>query len=143
MEDPMTLLHWRANMSVGVAELDADHKALIELLNRLHYMVFAGDSQDAVEEVLEDLCAYAACHFAREEALMRAAGYPDVERHSAFHRQLADRLAACRRAYREDSTTFDAKALYDFVSEWLIVHTLEEDKKLEPWLAKVPAALAG
>lgn len=138
----MTLLHWRPYMSVGDATLDADHQVLINLLNKLHYRLFAGDEPGEIENVLEDLVEYTRGHFAREESLMRRVGYPKVDRHCAQHRALTDALEGYQRQYHEDGDDFDEAAFYDFVSDWLLIHVLEEDAKLKPYLAARPVAIA-
>ncbi len=140
----MTLLHWRPYMSVGCEAIDADHKVLINLLNKLHFQLFAGDEPGAIEDVLEDLAAYARAHFAREESLMCRAGYPETERHCALHRSLSSALEAYRRQYHQDRDSFDEAEFYDFVSDWLLIHVLEDDAKLKPYLSRVSRlALAG
>ena len=138
----MTLLHWRPYMSVGVAELDADHQVLINLLNKLHYRLFAGDEPGEIANVLEDLAGYAEVHFAREESLMRRAGYPDSDRHAAQHRALSEALEGYRKQYNEDREHFDEAAFYDFVSDWLLIHVLEDDAKLKPYLTVARFAIA-
>ncbi len=74
----MALLHWRDNLSVGVDDVDADHKHLIDLLNELHYLVFAGGDRTSVGKVLEKLVRYTEYHFDREEKLMRVARLPRI-----------------------------------------------------------------
>lgn len=136
----MTLLHWRDNMSLGIEAIDDDHKSLIELLNRLHYMIRAGDEHAEIERVLDDLRAYCERHFGREEELMERCGYPERDAHQALHRDLEARLETWTRAYQDDPDGFDASAFYDFVSDWLLVHVLEEDMKLKPHITEAAVA---
>lgn len=138
----MALLHWRPNMSLGIAALDADHRHLIDLLNRLHFMFLAGDENAAVGDVLDELLAYTRRHFAREEAVMRRTGYPGFQRHRQQHRELADRLAVFRARFDAAPDQFDMAAFYDFLSEWLLVHVLDEDMKLKPYVAAGERVLA-
>lgn len=123
-------------MSLGVEAIDADHKALIDLPNRLDYMIRAGDEPDSVEKVLEELRDYGERHFAREKQLIAECGYPNTAEHRDLHRTLTERLQAYRRADHVDPAGFDATALYDFVSDWLLVQVLEEDMKIKPHLPK-------
>lgn len=121
-------------MSLGDADIDADHKRLIDTLNRLHYMHRAGDERTEIAAVLDELADYCERHFEREEALMRRCGFPDLDRHAALHRQLRSALDEFARAYHDDPEGFDAAAFYDFVSDWILVHVLDEDMKLRPHL---------
>lgn len=137
----MALLHWRPHMSLGIEAIDADHRQLIDLLNRLHFMALAGDEPASVGAVLDELVAYARTHFAREEALMQRSGYPHLLDHREQHRQLADRLRTFCAIYEQDPDRFDMTAFYDFVADWLVVHFLEEDMKLKPWVHEASASL--
>ena len=136
----MTLLHWRPNMSLGADDLDADHKFLIDLLNRIHYMFRAGDEHAAIEAALGELTDYTDRHFHREEAWMRSCGYPDVDRHGQLHKDLRKSLQGWTATYEQDPDGFDAAAFYDFVSDWLLVHVLDEDMKLRPYLPAAASA---
>lgn len=131
----MALLHWRDNLSVGVDDVDADHKHLIDLLNELHYLVFAGGDRTSVGKVLEKLVRYTEYHFDREEKLMRVAGYPGLEEHRTRHQDLARRLFEYRKSFEDRPESFDSEAFYDFLSEWLVVHVLDEDMKYKPYVS--------
>ena len=131
----MALLHWKANMALGNAAIDADHKRLIDLFNRLHFMALAGDDDRAVADVLEELLVYARVHFAREEAMMRRCAYPGLADHQRCHREFASRLRGFVADFRADPEAFDMAAFYDFLADWLLVHVLDEDMKLVPHLA--------
>ena len=136
----MTMLRWRSNLSLGVADIDADHKALIEILNRLFYMVKAGDERAEIAGVLHELGDYCDRHFRREEALMRRSGYGGLERHAKLHDVLRRQVATWTGVYLDDPDAFDIAGFYDFVSDWLLVHVLTEDMRLRPYLAEATAA---
>jgi hemerythrin len=130
----MALLHWKANLSLGNAAIDGDHKRLIDLFNRLHFMALAGDDDQAVAEVLDELLIYVRVHFAREEALMRRCDYPGCADHRRCHREFASRLRGFIADFRAGPERFDMTAFYDFLADWLLVHVLDEDMKLIPFL---------
>ena len=130
----MALLHWRENMSVGVDAVDDDHRHLVDLLNRLHFLVLAGADRPSVGEVLEELVRYTDYHFDREEKLMEAGNYPGLEEHRACHRDLARRLLEYHKTFEDRPDSFDVAAFYDFLSEWLVVHVLEKDMKYKPYV---------
>jgi hemerythrin len=130
----MTLLHWRDNMSVGVDALDDDHKKLVDLLNRLHYLNLAGADHGSVAEVLEELMHYTEYHFDREEKLMQFSDYPELDEHRDCHRKLTRQLLEYKQTFEDRPDRFDVKEFYDFVSEWLLVHVLEDDMKYKPYL---------
>ena len=85
----MADLEWKESYSVGIEQFDADHKKLIEIINRV---VKADEAGGPVQWVLQELDNYARDHFQAEEERMTAAGYPGLEEyrkeHMAFHEWL-------------------------------------------------------
>ena len=73
----MSLLNWTENMSVGSSINDSDHRALIDLIDKVGDIA-TGKDNDEIDEVLDRLIAYVEYLFAREEKMMTAAGYADV-----------------------------------------------------------------
>lgn len=138
----MTPFRWRDSLSLDVPAIDADHKHLIELLNRLHYMAMAGDDRQAVGAVLSELVEYTLAHFEREEALMRDAQYPGLAAHARLHEVLRAQATHLRERYLTDPRAFDMERFYLFVSDWLTMHILGEDMKLKPWVARREAVAA-
>jgi hemerythrin len=123
-------------MSVGVEAVDNDHKHLVNLLNQLHFLVLAGADRPSVGEVLHELVRYTEYHFDREETLMRNADYPGLEEHHGFHQDLARRLLEYKKTFEDRPDSFDARAFYDFLSDWLVVHVMDKDMKYKPYVTK-------
>ncbi len=61
------MMQWDEEMSVGVIELDADHKELIKVINQLGANAEDQARQNAIRQSLFALLRYAEYHFAREE----------------------------------------------------------------------------
>ena len=130
----MALLHWRDNMSVGVEAVDNDHKHLVDLLNKLHFLRLAGADRESVGNVLEELLHYTEYHFEREEKLMESCSYPDLTEHRELHKDLARQLREHTKTFEDRPESFDVEAFYDFLSDWLLVHVLEKDMKYKPYV---------
>ena len=87
IDDETAPLQWDDSMSVGVEALDEDHKFLIGLLNQVSGAVVSGDPDFMVtRSVLLSLVDYLDFHFKREENVMEAVGYPDLEAHKDQNR---------------------------------------------------------
>ncbi len=63
----MAMMRWNEKMSVGVIELDADHKELIKVINQLGVNAEDEARRNAIRQSLFALLRYAEYHFAREE----------------------------------------------------------------------------
>ena len=117
-------LDWSEEFSVGVPEIDADHRMLFELIGVL---ADAPASQRIVSESLDALAEYVGHHFAREERYQEAIGFPGLAAHRVLHRQLAERLASFRAIHDVDPSRVDVGELRNFLRHWLINHVLHED----------------
>ena len=84
---------WTEAMSVGVSTLDADHRCLVRIINLLHDAE-GNDTGRVIEIVMEALNRYARFHFAREEQVMAACGFPALGVHRAEHVSFSRSLAA-------------------------------------------------
>jgi hemerythrin-like metal-binding protein len=137
----MALFRWRESVALGIPDIDDDHKHLIGLLNRLHFMVLAGDETSAVGEALDSLVRRFEWHFRREEALMLRIGYPHYERHRRLHAALHERLTADQACFHRRPKRFDAASFYDLLADWLVVHMMREDLRLKPYIAAAASAV--
>lgn len=86
----MSFLNWTENMSVGSSIIDSDHRALIDLINKVGDIA-NGKGNDEIGEVLDGLIAYVEYHFARKK-MMTAAGYADVKTHKLEHAGFTDHV---------------------------------------------------
>lgn len=138
----MTLFRWRDNLSLDVPAVDNDHRHLIDLLNRMHYMALAGDDREAIGEVIGELVEYTSTHFTREEMLMRLSGYPEYKAHRKLHKALRERVADFYTEFRRAPQVFDIQRFYRFLTDWLAMHILGEDMKIKPYVEKLAEAQA-
>lgn len=138
----MTPFRWRENLSVGIPEIDRDHRRLIDILNRLHYMALAGDDRAAIGRVIDEVVAYTRDHFRREERLMREIAYPQALDHQAQHRAFAERLAEEHARFYADPEGFSVEGFYDALADWLLVHVSAADSRLQPYVKALAAKSA-
>lgn len=139
----MALIQWQESYSVGIELLDDDHRLLISLINQLEEASQA--EQDTAEalptsvtnSVLTVLVEYTKGHFAREEAMMEKAAYPDLEGHRAEHQALAAEVETIAERYQQgDVVSLQADVLV-FLKNWLMGHILGVDKLYAPYLKNV------
>ena len=125
----MSLLQWKPEYSVGVADVDLEHKALIEMINDTYGRLEQhGDSAD-IEECLGELHASIAAHFALEETLMRASAYPEYQAHKEDHEGLLDQVRDFMDGYFEDPDT-GRIILQQQLDQWFSVHFSSHDARL-------------
>jgi hemerythrin len=137
----MALMQWTTKMSVGVPELDDDHKQLIAIINRLAEQSSGPPRQAIVRQCLFALRRYAEAHFGREEKVMAACNYPELGRHKDEHRQFIDRIRETTERFDQDPDQVSAHVdddLLAFLRDWLSHHILIEDMAYRPYAEKRP-----
>jgi hemerythrin len=130
----MPIIQWTPDFSVGVDALDSDHKVLINLINQLDDAIKGNEPRETVEKVLESLLDYTDYHFRREEALMQAAGYPDVDAHKRTHGTLRAQVADIRDRYLRNPESIHAREVLSFLKNWLTAHIVGRDRLYTPFL---------
>jgi len=123
----MDIMKWRDAYETGVAEMDQQHKKLIELVNTMYRVLRDKKESSIVEDVLKEMKEYAVSHFKDEEALMKEQGFEGLEEHAGLHLQYATRMEKFMEEFEKDPET-TAKEIYKFLRQWWIEHIMEEDK---------------
>ena len=125
----MSLINWKEEFSVGVAEVDHEHQELIESINNMHRSVQEGVTRKQVIEGLGDIYAQIAAHFALEEKFMRDSRYPAYGAHKTDHETLLDDLRDIMDEV-EDDGDFDERRLSIDLERWFSDHFRTHDAKL-------------
>ena len=125
----MSLITWKEEFSVGVAEVDFEHRELIELINSLHESARSGAGREVVIEALGEIYAQIASHFALEEKMMRVTRYPSFLEHKEDHETLLDDLRDIMDEV-EDDGEYDETRLSTDLERWFSDHFRTHDAKL-------------
>jgi len=125
----MSLIEWKDEFSVGVTEVDLEHRDLIDLINDLHAVMGAGATHDKVVDTLGEIYAQISAHFALEEKFMRNSKYPAYPSHKEDHESLLDELRDIMDRV-EDDGSFDEKRLSAELEKWFSDHFRTHDSKL-------------
>ncbi|MCX7169189.1 MAG: bacteriohemerythrin, partial [Proteobacteria bacterium] len=112
------MIEWTPSLSTGVALLDDQHKAIFQLLAEVE--------SAALEErtlfgayVITRLKHHVQEHFSAEEALMKAAHYPDLVEHAAEHAEFSVKLRNLQLKSIGEDISRDAVEL---LTDWLTDH---------------------
>jgi hemerythrin len=130
----MPLIKWTPDLSVGFESIDTDHQVLIGLINELDDAVKVGEPRETVSRVLQSLLDYTDYHFGREEVLMKACRYPDMDAHIRTHDTLRAQVADIRSRYLRSPESIHAREVLAFLKNWLTAHILGRDKLYQPFM---------
>ncbi|WNO11127.1 bacteriohemerythrin [Teredinibacter sp. KSP-S5-2] len=133
------LVEWSDELSVGIEEIDDQHKVLVDLLNQLHAAIHERRGNDVALPILNRLIEYTRIHFAVEESLMRILNYPDFETHKEHHEQLIDQVLEMHQKVIKDNKKLGFELLH-FLKNWLTKHIMSEDKLYTPHFIRCGAS---
>jgi hemerythrin len=123
----MAFVEWSdAKFSVGIANVDADHKKLAQYVNDLHAALTAGKANDVLGPLLAKLAAYTQEHFSREEGVWATGKYANLAAHKKEHADLLAKVADFKGKFEAGNAfvTFD---VMNFLRDWLINHIQKSD----------------
>lgn len=132
----MSHITWTDDLSVGIREIDTQHRRIVDYINHLHALHDHPD-RAVVGEVIEDLLDYTFTHFAFEETVMEDGGYSLIEPHRKIHEKFSERIKGFKTRYAAGENVADE--LCDMLAAWLFDHIREDDKSYASVLNKNPA----
>jgi len=128
------MLEWDQKLSVGVENIDLQHRYFIDLIGRLS-IELAGQDKDYQAKLIDELSGYTRQHFTAEENLMYKLGYPNLEEHRESHQNLLEKLHGQIGLYLLDM--LEGEEIIAYLSTWLLKHILKEDRQLGQFIAEV------
>jgi hemerythrin len=136
-------LQWSSTLSLGVPDLDAQHRELFSRVDRLLDSMLHGDRSEA-RQLASFLRAHVELHFAAEEQLMQEVGFPGAAQHTAQHRAFATSMLELDATIRERGPTAElVLRLEREVVAWLRDHVYVADAELGKFVTAALAADAG
>ena len=127
-------LQWSEHFSVGIPEIDEQHKTLFDLVNMIHSAILEHKGTAVCAKVLDELIDYTRIHFGLEQSLMHIGKYPGYEAHCALHRELVEEVEALQNKIHSGKTAISFELLH-FLRSWLTKHILGEDMKYAEFFA--------
>jgi len=122
----MKTINWRNEFSVGVEEMDRQHKKLLAMINRLIEEQHSLTDRKTIAELLDGMIEYAQEHFRAEEYLMAEYDYDRKTWQEMRHKEFIDKTLSFMTA-ADIGPNILSVALLDFLSSWLVNHILTED----------------
>ena len=126
---------WTGELSVGVEDMDAQHKVLIQLMGDLIRATASGQAVDvpATAAMIDRLMLKSMEHFAAEETLIIRSGCTDYVKHRKDHQLFLDKLASCKEAVGDGATSIRSYTA-NFLMAWFLDHIEGTDKHYGPFV---------
>jgi hemerythrin len=121
-------LEWEDKYSVGVLEIDDQHKKMFATINELLDSISNNNTEEHLGNIINSLVKYKIFHFETEEKYFEEFNYDGREEHIAKHREFNEKFTYLKEKYPTYSIDF-AFELIDFLEDWLINHLIIVDQK--------------
>jgi hemerythrin-like metal-binding protein len=118
-------MQWKDEYSVGVAEIDDQHKGVFDLFAVIDAAIDNRESWSDVFFKLEQLREHARFHFALEVSLMRMHGYPKLAEHVDQHKHFLDKLDQLQMTTLSRQVTMNT---INYLSNWYVDHMKVQDR---------------
>ena len=127
----MQQINWNANYAVGIAEVDAQHHALIDMINALSSSIGTNEESATTRNLLDRLADYTRLHFSLEERLMSTANIPAefVTRHRGEHAYFIGVLKDFSADFARGKGRISAPLL-EYLLHWLLHHIVVTDREM-------------
>lgn len=123
----MAFMEWNDSMSVGVQQIDNEHKKLVDLVNDLNDSMKIGKSKETLHTIFSELVDYTMTHFTNEELLMQKANYTNFAGHKREHDELTKKARALKDDFAAGKMMISIE-VRDFLKNWIVNHIQKTDK---------------
>jgi hemerythrin len=135
--DVNNFLQWRTDYSIGIQEIDNQHKTIIQLINDLLNLC-RNDTNDEDYESFNKLVGIILEHFQKhfetEENLMLEKKYPHYEEHKKRHDKLLEDVKKMVDKIINEKQKQSLINLVIFLREWFVENIYIMDKQLGEYL---------
>jgi len=121
-------LEWKSEYSVGVKEIDDQHKKLVATISGLFQVIDERKGQETLEKTFDKLVNYGIEHFETEEKYFDEFHYEFAGEHKKAHQAFKDKISDFYKKYKGNDVEISFE-LADFLEDWLLDHLATEDQK--------------
>ena len=132
MLNTIEIFPWNRNFETGIAEVDAQHRRLVALLNTLVSHLTVQADAPTLNAIFDELSDYAVNHFASEEQIWQEAFGDDAWalQHHDSHTGFIDEVLRLRAEEGVKPLEDVIEDIVSFLTHWLALHIIESDKRM-------------
>lgn len=133
-DNKLEIAQWRTEYETGYILIDNQHQSLFHAINALNSAMLIGRGEELLERTLESLKIYTTIHFETEEEFMLKNNYPGYPEHKAKHKLLRQQVEEFNQQIKLQNASQITINVSHFLTDWLIHHIKDEDKKMIAFL---------
>lgn len=124
-------IEWQDNLSIGVLEIDIQHKLLFDKFNTFLNAYQSDGNTEGTLRMFWFLEAYAVTHFKEEEKLMQQVAFPAFPAHRQKHQAFIENVNQLKERLRVEGLSQALVAsMTNFITSWLVQHISTEDRAI-------------
>jgi hemerythrin len=133
-----SIVTWYNSYSIGIPLVDAQHKELVRLTNKLYEGCFQGQeaSKKAFLQTIRGVVEYVGYHFSTEEKIMLRVNYPGYNEHKKQHTDFVHQVYSEVEKF-ESNKPFSPMEFVTFLKDWVLEHIAITDKKMGNYLLEL------
>jgi hemerythrin len=135
--DINNFLQWRTDYSIGIQEVDNQHKIIIQLINDLLKICREnnnGGDYESFNRLVEIILEHFQKHFETEEKLMLEKKYPQYAEHKKRHDKLLEDIKKMLDKIIKEPQKNSLINMVIFLREWFVENIYIMDKQLGEYL---------
>lgn len=129
----MAMVEWSSSYETGLADVDAQHRHLVGVINDLAEMMREGKPREELAKTINELMKYTVKHFALEERYFKKHGYAKAREHIAKHEEFEAKVHDFADGFKDGRVALRLEVM-TFLGDWLVNHINGEDKAYAPFL---------
>jgi hemerythrin len=129
------MMEWKPGYDIGVDFIDKQHRQLVEIISRLEASLATDAENKEMGGALKFLVDYTHQHFSEEEEFMLKTGFPRYEKQKALHKDFIQQVIEVLLKLKRGES-IRPREFIKFLTDWLVNHILDEDKKIAEFVAE-------
>ncbi len=129
-------INWSQTLSIGNADIDTDHKEILDIYNGLIDMIDRGSNREDCAKFLNEMTNYALYHFRKEENYMKNFSYPKLSQHRHFHMEYIYEVSMFNVVFTR-TDHFKPENMVVFIKNWWTEHIQKADRDYENYKQQV------
>lgn len=131
------VLKWKDEYSIGVEEIDEQHKHLFEIGNEIYDLLenyLLPDKYDKIIQIIAGLKEYTVHHFQTEEELMLKIKYPGYFKQKVAHDDFIKEVESVDFSAIDQDQDGHTRKLLEFIFGWVLDHILKSDLGIKSFM---------
>lgn len=118
---------------IGIESIDSEHRVLFEIAEEIYQLcihTYIPDKYDHIINLIQKLKNYTLMHFEHEEAYMESINYKRLFTQKIQHDNFKRKMDTLDLEFIDDNQEQAIDELLNFVTDWLVEHIMETDKRI-------------